>query len=172
MTPTTSAEIVAGSAGDRDGVVIPGEAGRTVGAGVAPDVVTLAKPIAAGLPMGVTVVRRELAETLVPGDHGSTFAGGPLACRAALVLLDALGEVVAGRAGERLTGGLRPEHLRLAPAANRNLGLKLKLALAYEQEQRRDHHSPDQYQADPLADLLRSGASKLDVAALAAVIFA
>lgn len=56
-------------------------------AGVTPDVVTLAKPIAAGLPMGVTVVAKRLAGTLEPGDHGSTFAGGPLVCRAALVFL-------------------------------------------------------------------------------------
>ncbi len=58
--------------------------------GVLPDVVTLAKPIAGGLPMGMMTVRKELAEVFQPGDHGSTFAGGPLVCRAALVLLDAL----------------------------------------------------------------------------------
>ncbi|HEV8113734.1 MAG TPA: acetylornithine/succinylornithine family transaminase [Planctomycetota bacterium] len=56
-------------------------------AGVTPDVVTLAKPIAAGLPMGVTVVSKALAGALEPGDHGSTFAGGPFVCRAALVFL-------------------------------------------------------------------------------------
>lgn len=69
-------------------------------AGVRPDVVTLAKPIAAGLPMGVTVVSKALAHTLEPGDHGSTFAGGPLVCRAALAFLTALEE-----------GGLQ-EHVR------------------------------------------------------------
>jgi predicted acetylornithine/succinylornithine family transaminase len=52
-----------------------------------PDVVTLAKPIAAGLPMGMALVGKELAGTLQPGDHGSTFAGGPLACRGALCFL-------------------------------------------------------------------------------------
>ena len=56
-------------------------------AGVKPDIVTLAKPIAAGLPMGVTVVAKKLADTLEPGDHGSTFAGGPFVLRAALVFL-------------------------------------------------------------------------------------
>jgi len=61
-------------------------------AGVKPDIVTLAKPIAAGLPMGVTVVRKTLAAALEPGDHGSTFAGGPLVCRAALVFLKLLDE--------------------------------------------------------------------------------
>jgi predicted acetylornithine/succinylornithine family transaminase len=61
-------------------------------AGVKPDIVTLAKPIACGLPMGVTVVSKKLSGVLQPGDHGSTFAGGPLACRAALVFLRALEE--------------------------------------------------------------------------------
>jgi acetylornithine/succinyldiaminopimelate/putrescine aminotransferase len=57
---------------------------------VRPDIVTLAKPIAAGLPMGMALVSKELAGTLQPGDHGSTFAGGPLVCRGALCFLDEL----------------------------------------------------------------------------------
>lgn len=61
-------------------------------AGVKPDIATLAKPIAAGLPMGVCVVSQKLANTFQPGDHGSTFAGGPLVCRAALVFLAELEE--------------------------------------------------------------------------------
>jgi predicted acetylornithine/succinylornithine family transaminase len=55
---------------------------------IRPDIVTLAKPIAAGLPMGMALVTKELAGTLQPGDHGSTFAGGPLVCRGALCFLD------------------------------------------------------------------------------------
>jgi acetylornithine/N-succinyldiaminopimelate aminotransferase len=46
--------------------------------GVVPDMVTLAKPIAGGLPMGATLVTSEIAETIRPGDHGTTFGGGPL----------------------------------------------------------------------------------------------
>ena len=46
--------------------------------GVTPDMVTLAKPIAGGLPMGAVLVRSEIAETIKPGDHGTTFGGGPL----------------------------------------------------------------------------------------------
>jgi acetylornithine aminotransferase len=60
--------------------------------GILPDVATLAKPIGAGLPMGAAIVSRELAGVLVPGDHGSTFAGGPFVCRAALVFLRLLEE--------------------------------------------------------------------------------
>ncbi|MEE2888666.1 MAG: acetylornithine/succinylornithine family transaminase [Planctomycetota bacterium] len=59
-------------------------------ADVTPDIATLAKPIAAGVPMGLTLISDKLSGTFVPGDHGSTFAGGPLACRAALVLLEQL----------------------------------------------------------------------------------
>lgn len=45
---------------------------------VTPDMVTLAKPIAGGLPMGAILVTHEIAETIKPGDHGTTFGGGPL----------------------------------------------------------------------------------------------
>lgn len=61
-------------------------------AGVKPDIVTLAKPIAASLPMGATVVAPELAATFQPGDHGTTFGGGALVLRAALVFLEELEE--------------------------------------------------------------------------------
>ncbi len=61
-------------------------------AGVKPDVVTLAKPIGGGLPMGVMIVNRALSGTFQPGDHGSTFAGGPFVLRAALVFLQELDE--------------------------------------------------------------------------------
>jgi predicted acetylornithine/succinylornithine family transaminase len=69
----------------RTGTFLCGE-----GLGVTPDIATLAKPLAAGLPMGACLVRRELRDTFVPGDHGSTFAGGPLVLRAAQVVLDRL----------------------------------------------------------------------------------
>ncbi|HUL02380.1 MAG TPA: acetylornithine/succinylornithine family transaminase [Gemmatimonadales bacterium] len=46
--------------------------------GVVPDMVTLAKPLAGGLPMGAVLVEGEIAATLVPGDHATTFGGGPL----------------------------------------------------------------------------------------------
>lgn len=59
-------------------------------ADVRPDLATLAKPIAAGLPMGACLVSKELTGTFQPGDHGSTFAGGPFVLRGALVFLDAL----------------------------------------------------------------------------------
>lgn len=46
--------------------------------GVTPDMVAMAKPLAGGLPMGAILVNQEIAETIKPGDHGTTFGGGPL----------------------------------------------------------------------------------------------
>ena len=70
-------------------------------ADVTPDVVTLAKPIAAGLPMGACLTTKALADTFAKGEHGSTFAGGPLVCRAALVFLDAVDRGLLGNVQER-----------------------------------------------------------------------
>eukprot|EP00803_Ostreobium_quekettii_P003019 evm.model.scf_1106.3 EVM.evm.TU.scf_1106.3 scf_1106:21032-23754(+) len=50
---------------------------------VKPDVMTLAKPLAGGLPIGAVLMRQEVADVMKPGDHGSTFAGGPVVCSAA-----------------------------------------------------------------------------------------
>ena len=55
---------------------------------VEPDIMTLAKPLAGGLPIGATLVTEEVAQIIQPGDHGSTFAAGPLVCRAANVVFD------------------------------------------------------------------------------------
>lgn len=52
--------------------------------GVTPDIVTLAKPLAGGLPMGAILVSSEIAATIKPGDHGTTFGGGPLVATVAL----------------------------------------------------------------------------------------
>lgn len=45
--------------------------------GIVPDMVTLAKPLAGGLPMGAVLVSREISDAMAPGDHGTTFGGGP-----------------------------------------------------------------------------------------------
>ncbi|HVJ05211.1 MAG TPA: aspartate aminotransferase family protein [Candidatus Saccharimonadales bacterium] len=58
--------------------------------GVKPDVVTLAKPLAAGLPLGAILVTEEVAGAIHPGMHGTTFGGGPLACAVALEVLKVL----------------------------------------------------------------------------------
>ncbi len=58
--------------------------------GVTPDMVAIAKPIAAGLPLGAFLVKEEFASAISPGQHGTTFGGGPLACRVALEYLSIL----------------------------------------------------------------------------------
>ena len=58
--------------------------------GMRPDLVSVGKALAAGVPMGAALVKEEVATALSFGDHGSTFGGNLLACRAALVCLDAL----------------------------------------------------------------------------------
>ncbi len=56
--------------------------------GVQPDLMTLAKPLAGGLPMGATLLKEEVAETVAVGDHGSTFAANPLVCAVAQVVVN------------------------------------------------------------------------------------
>ena len=60
--------------------------------GVNPEVVTLAKGIAAGVPMGACLFRGKAAEVFVAGDHQSTFAGNPLACAAGTVVLETVAD--------------------------------------------------------------------------------
>ncbi len=60
-------------------------------AGITPDVMTLAKPLAGGLPMGAVLVTEAVAAALKPGDHGSTFGGGTLVASAALATCRKIG---------------------------------------------------------------------------------
>jgi acetylornithine/succinyldiaminopimelate/putrescine aminotransferase len=79
--------------------------------GVTPDAMTVAKALGGGLPMGALITGERLADVLVAGDHGSTFAGGPVIASAALAALEvtddpALLERVR-ELGQRLAAGLR-----------------------------------------------------------------
>jgi acetylornithine/N-succinyldiaminopimelate aminotransferase len=58
--------------------------------GVVPDLMSVAKALGGGVPIGACLGRGVAATTLVPGDHGSTFGGNPLACRAALAVIEAM----------------------------------------------------------------------------------
>lgn len=79
--------------------------------GIAPDIVCLAKGLASGLPIGACLATRDVAAAFVPGDHATTFGGGPLVCRAAGVVCDIVTEpgFLEGvrAAGTRLMDGLR-----------------------------------------------------------------
>jgi predicted acetylornithine/succinylornithine family transaminase len=61
---------------------------------VQPDVVVAAKPVACGLPLGFILMNEKAAASIKPGMHGTTFGGGPLACRVALEFLDILEELL------------------------------------------------------------------------------
>jgi acetylornithine/N-succinyldiaminopimelate aminotransferase len=58
--------------------------------GVTPDALTTAKALGGGLPIGALVTGERLADVFAPGDHGSTFAGGPVPCAAGLAVLDVI----------------------------------------------------------------------------------
>jgi predicted acetylornithine/succinylornithine family transaminase len=101
--------------------------------GVAPDVMTVAKGLGGGLPVGACVSSPEMAGVLGAGDHGSTFAGGPVIAAAANTVLDVVTEygfldTVRAR-GDRLATGLRG--LGLEP---RGLGLMLGFDLPEAQD--------------------------------------
>ena len=78
--------------------------------GVMPDIVTMAKGLGNGMPIGAVWAKREYAEMFKPGDHGSTFAGGPLAASAARATLAVMEEMnapkVATDKGAELTAAL------------------------------------------------------------------
>ena len=60
--------------------------------GVEPDIFTLAKGLGGGIPIGAVVAKEFVASSMEPGDHGTTFGGNPLACRAALAVLTTISE--------------------------------------------------------------------------------
>ena len=98
--------------------------------GVKPDVVTVAKPLAAGLPLGAILVTDEVASAIHPGMHGTTFGGGPLACAVAVEVVKTtkslLGHV--NQVGKYFRFGL--EGLRRKHASVRDVrGLGLMLAM-------------------------------------------
>jgi len=80
-------------------------------AGVTPDMVTLAKPLAGGLPMGAVLVTEPIAAALGPGDHATTFGGGPLVAGVALEVLKTIAE---------------PEFLAAVAVKGERLGARLK----------------------------------------------
>ncbi|MGW5769846.1 acetylornithine transaminase [Streptomyces longwoodensis] len=101
--------------------------------GVLPDVVTLAKQLGGGLPLGATVAFGRAAELLQPGQHGTTFGGNPVACAAGLAVLDTIASEGllenVKRQGERLREGIEALDHRLIDHV-RGAGLLLGIVLA------------------------------------------
>ncbi|MDX3852680.1 acetylornithine transaminase [Streptomyces sp. AK02-01A] len=110
--------------------------------GVEPDLVTLAKGLGGGLPLGATVAFGEAADLLLPGQHGTTFGGNPVTCAAGLAVLDTLaadGRLdQVKRLGERLRDGIEAlghplvSHVR---GAGLLLGIVLTEPLAPQMQQ-------------------------------------
>jgi len=104
--------------------------------GVAPDLMTVGKGIASGYPMGALIGRADLLDAWAPGAHGTTFAGGPVACAAAQATLDVLEEEGllenAAVRGAQLLDGLRQlaaDHAELVVDV-RGRGLMIGVGLA------------------------------------------
>ena len=114
---------------------------------ILPDVMTLAKGLGSGVPVGACLARGVAATTFVPGKHGSTFGGGPLACTAALTTLSvmeeedlpahaaALGEFIRSDLANRLQGlpgvrDIRGQGLMIGIELDRPCGELVKQALA------------------------------------------
>ncbi|MHC8316033.1 acetylornithine/succinylornithine family transaminase [Pseudomonas sp. LB3P31] len=81
--------------------------------GIVPDVMTLAKGLGNGIPIGACLARGKAADLFTPGSHGSTFGGNPLACRVGCTVLEIIEEQAllqnAARQGDRLLARLRAE---------------------------------------------------------------
>lgn len=87
-----------------------------------PDIVVVAKPLAAGLPLGAILCTEEVASTITPGLHGTTFGGGPLACAVALECLNTIDE-------EKLLANVRARGAQLLDGL---LALQQKLSFIRE----------------------------------------
>jgi acetylornithine/N-succinyldiaminopimelate aminotransferase len=101
--------------------------------GVVPDVITLAKGIGGGLPLGVCVGIGSFGEVFGKGDHGSTFGGNPVACAAALAVIDTIehDDLLShvAKVGHHLAEGLHAvEHPALTGVRGRGLWLALALS--------------------------------------------
>jgi acetylornithine/N-succinyldiaminopimelate aminotransferase len=99
---------------------------------VRPDVITSAKALGGGVPIGACVTGSEAADVLEPGDHGSTFAGGPVAAAAALAVLDVVDDPALLRRVRELGSQLR-ESLEALDGVSGTRGRGLMIGVALEE---------------------------------------
>ncbi len=101
--------------------------------GVVPDIMTIAKPIAGGLPMGAVLLTNRIAAVMHPGDHGTTFGGGPFVCTVALEVLRRLSDpslLASVRSkSERMMAALKPLMSGNVVADVRGVGLMIGVEL-------------------------------------------
>jgi acetylornithine aminotransferase/acetylornithine/N-succinyldiaminopimelate aminotransferase len=100
--------------------------------GITPDIVTVAKPLAAGLPLGALLTTERVASGMHPGLHGTTFGGGPLACVVAVEFLRELDGLLGhvsklGKYFLRLLQGIQSKHASIKDV--RGMGLMLAIEL-------------------------------------------
>jgi 4-aminobutyrate aminotransferase-like enzyme len=102
--------------------------------GVEPDIMTMAKGIASGFPLGGFIARPEIADSFQPGEHLSTFGGNPVACAAAVATLDVITDEKlcenSARLGEwmlRRVGTLAQAHPVIAEVRGRGLMIGIEL---------------------------------------------
>jgi acetylornithine/N-succinyldiaminopimelate aminotransferase len=108
-------------------------------AGITPDILTLAKPLGGGLPIGAVLLREDLAAAIQVGDHGSTFGGNPVVAAAALAVLDRITTPGFLEKVEKKGASLRRGLKRLArrfPALAEVRGLGLMLGVEFRGEVR------------------------------------
>jgi len=96
---------------------------------VMPDIITLAKAMAGGLPIGAMLAAGAAAEAFQKGDHGSTFAGGPLICAAALATIQVIKDEKLVQRSEEMGAYLKSQLEKLLPREIRGLGLMVGLDL-------------------------------------------
>jgi acetylornithine/succinyldiaminopimelate/putrescine aminotransferase len=99
-------------------------------AGVRPDLVTLAKALGNGLPIGALLVADEVADAFAPGDHGSTFGGNPVACAAACAVVEAIDDDLLARV--RAHGATLVAELATLPGVEEVRGRGLLLGAVLE----------------------------------------
>lgn len=115
-----------------------GRTGRWFGyqhhAGLQPDVVTVAKALGNGMPIGACLATEAVAALMPPGSHGTTFGGNPLACRVALTVIELMerDNILANAAamGQRLLDGLRhtlSDHANVVEVRGRGLMVGIEL---------------------------------------------
>ncbi len=108
--------------------------------GILPDVMTLAKGLGNGVPIGACLARAAVAQLFTPGSHGSTFGGNPLACRVGCTVLDIIEEQGllqnAAQQGERLLARLRmelDEHPQVMAIRGQGLMIGIELTSPYRE---------------------------------------
>lgn len=103
--------------------------------GVEPDIFTLAKALAGGIPIGALCAKESVAQAFAPGDHGSTFGGNPLACAAGLAVMQTMLADKLSEHAEKMGNYLKEELLIMKQKHNiikdvRGLGLMIGIELA------------------------------------------